>query len=154
MAIEIERKFLVEKSKFERLGTPYSIKQGYLATDQDRVIRIRTKNEQAYITIKTSTNGITRKEFEYEIPYSDAIELFALCKGFPVIKTRWVSEFMGKTWEVDVFEEANEGLIVAEIELGSEDEKFSKPDWLAQEVSTDVRYFNFNLSINPYRNWQ
>lgn len=154
MAIEIERKFLVDQDKFVPEGKPYRIIQGYLSVEPNHVIRVRTKNEKAYITIKGSTNGISRTEFEYEIPFDDAMQLLEMCKDYHVVKTRWVFEHKGKIWETDVFEAENKGLIIAEIELITEDEAFEKPDWIGQEVSTDVRYFNFNLALNPFSLWQ
>lgn len=153
MAKEIERKFLVDLHRFSPCGTPFSMKQGYLSADQKRVIRIRISNNEAFLTIKSSENGITRNEYEYAIPYHDAIELLDLCEYTPVEKTRWEIPFGGMIWEVDVFEKANQGLIVAEIELEAENQLFEKPDWIGEEVSTDERYFNFNLSKTPYSQW-
>lgn len=153
MAKEIERKFLVDMSKFNPCGEKLKMKQGYLASDSKCVVRVRTSDDKAFITVKSDVNGVVRNEFEYSIPFSDALEMFSLCKESLIEKIRWEIPFAEKIWEVDVFEGDNEGLVVAEIELTSEFEHFEKPEWATTEVSTDARYFNFNLSKNPYKNW-
>jgi CYTH domain-containing protein len=154
MGLEIERKFLVDLENFVPEGSPIKIKQGYLISDSQKVVRIRTKGEKAFVTIKSNVNGVVRKEYEYAIPYSDALEMFELCQGYPIFKTRWEYEYKGHVWEIDVFEGANSGLVVAEIELSDENESFEKPRWAGIEVSTDERYFNSNLSKNPFSEWQ
>lgn len=154
MAKEIERKFLVDAVKWNRSGKPIHMEQAYLMAEDDKVIRVRIAGAKAYLTIKGNLEGITRDEFEYEIPVNDARQLMNLSVGATVVKTRYVAEINQKIWEVDVFEGDNSGLIVAEIELENENEPFEKPDWLLDEVSTDIRYYNFNLSKNPYSKWQ
>ena len=153
MAKEIERKFIVDTSLWETGGVEKKIKQAYLTIHPERVIRVRTANEKAFLTIKGKVSGISRSEFEYEIPFDDAMELFELCESKSVEKTRWVQEVNGKIWEIDVFEGDNEGLVVAEIELESEQEEFQKPVWALNEVSTDERYYNFYLSNHPFKTW-
>ncbi|MFA9390056.1 MAG: CYTH domain-containing protein [Prolixibacteraceae bacterium] len=154
MAKEIERKFRVDEDKWNFEGETLKIQQAYLMIDGHKVVRVRISNDKAFLTIKGNLSGITRDEFEYEIPTSDALQMMSLRIGSIVEKTRYVSTFKGKTWEVDVFEGENSGLIVAEIELESENEPFEKPVWLLNEVSDDERYYNFNLSKNPYSKWQ
>lgn len=153
MAKEIERKFLVDANKWEKTGTPVKIKQAYLLTEPNKVIRVRIKGEHAFLTIKGNLKGITRDEFEYEIPVQDALQLMEMRTGAVVSKTRFVEKIDNKTWETDVFEGENQGLIVAEIELDDENETFNPPTWTTLEVSTDVRYYNFYLSKNPFSKW-
>lgn len=153
MAKEIERKFLVDVDKWNKTGVAVKMQQGYLSVQDKKTVRVRIAGNHAYLTIKGNLNGITRDEFEYEIPVRDASQLMTMCIGNTVEKTRYVEEFEGKVWEVDVFEGANIGLVVAEIELESEIEVFVKPHWVLNEVSTDGRYFNFNLSQMPYSKW-
>ena len=146
---EIERKFLVEKAVNEqiKLLKGDEIKQGYLSVDQNSTIRVRLRNQNAFLTIKSKTIGITRDEFEYQIPYQDALELMRLCGNRTLEKTRYSYDFHGKTWEIDVFAGRHEGLILAEIELSSENEHFETPDWIKEEVSDTVEYYNSNLSL-------
>ena len=154
MAKEIERKFLIDAEKWAKQGNPVEMCQGYLAINGDKIIRVRIAGNNAFITIKGNLQGISRDEFEYEIPVDDARQLMNLCEGNPVEKTRYNYLFAGKMWEIDLFHGANNGLIVAEIELNSEDEPFEKPSWIGEEVSTESKYYNFNLSQNPFTNWQ
>lgn len=154
MAKEIERKFLVDTNLWDRSGKQVKMKQAYLTIEGDKVIRVRVANDKAFLTIKGNLSGITRDEFEYQIPVEDALVMLEMKTGSVVAKTRYISEFEGKIWEVDVFEGDNFGLIIAEIELESENEQFEKPQWALDEVSTDVKYYNFNLATNPYSNWQ
>lgn len=153
MPDEIERKFLVSGDAWREgaHATPYT--QGYISRDPERVVRIRRAGKKAYVTIKGLTNGVSRKEYEYAIPIEDAEELFSLCTGPLIQKTRHVIIHAGKKWEVDEFHGDNEGLIVAEIELKSEDEPFDPPAWLGREVSTERKYSNSNLSERPFRSW-
>ena len=153
MAKEIERKFLVKKELFKPSVEGEFIAQGYLSSTPEHTVRIRIKNHRGYLTIKGRNTGISRSEFEYEIPEVDAKELLELCEPSIIVKHRHNINFNGSKWEVDVFEGDNEGLIVAEIELKSEDETFSKPDWIGEEVSFDVRYYNSNLSKCPFKSW-
>lgn len=154
MAKEIERKFLVTGDGWRQAkGVRY--RQGYLHTDQERSVRVRINDDKAYLTIKGTTVGATRLEFEYEIPGQDAQEILdELCERPLIEKNRHKIEHGGLTWEVDEFLGENEGLIIAEIELESEDQAFEKPDWLGQEVTGDPRYFNVNLVENPYSRWR
>jgi len=155
MGVEIERKFLVDHDKWNVLDKPRGmiIRQGYMLKDDDKTIRIRIKDEQSYITIKGKTEGISRSEYEYAIPLKEGNELLIAFCDAVIDKIRYNINFSGKLWEVDVFEGDNHGLIVAEIELNSEEEAFERPDWVAQDVTDDARYFNSNLSVNPYKNW-
>ena len=152
MAEEIERKFLVKDDSWKRFAQGVAYKQGYMSAEH--TIRVRTAGENAYLTIKGPTTGLTRPEFEYEIPHSDALEMMEqLCRKPLVEKTRYIIESGSHKWEIDVFEGDNEGLIIAEIELLYENEPFEKPEWLGEEVSHDIRYRNSSLIDNPYCNW-
>lgn len=155
MAIEIERKFLVDGEKWEQVIKPTGVlyRQGYLSNGDNPTIRVRVAGKKGFITLKGTTSGISRKEFEYEIPVAEAVELLDSFALSEISKTRHRVYYDDKLWEVDEFEGDNAGLIVAEIELQSEEEPFSLPDWITREVSQDVRYFNSNLSVNPYKNW-
>ncbi len=155
MALEIERKYLVDKVKWNGLsksdGVPF--RQGYMLRNVNKVIRIRLTPSHGYLTIKGENKGATRDEFEYEIPLEDARQLLDnFCEG-EVTKLRYFILHEGKMWEVDVFAGRNEGLIVAEIELKDESETFIKPDWITEEVTYDPRYLNSNLSLTPYMDW-
>lgn len=116
-------------------------------------MRVRRQDEKAFLTLKGRNTGISRLEYEYEIPAADADELLQFCQRPLIEKTRYVEKIDGHVWEIDCFFGDNEGLLVAEIELKSEDEPFEKPVWLGQEVSGDVRYYNSNLAENPYSKW-
>ncbi|MBU0554268.1 CYTH domain-containing protein [Myxococcota bacterium] len=153
MAKEIERKFLVVGDAWKSVeGTHY--RQGYLSTVKERTVRVRTINDQGFLTIKGITQGVSRLEFEYEIPHAEATQLLdALCERPLVEKTRRKIKHGAHIWEVDAFHGVNEGLVVAEIELSHEDEAFDKPAWVAEEVSGDPRYFNSNLIARPYTTW-
>lgn len=153
MAIEIERKFLVDTGKLPPLVNGIEILQGYLLAHSPS-IRIRIANDKAFLTIKGKpTNNISRSEFEYEIPLSDGLELLKECKELIISKTRYEIMYENHLWELDIFEEENKGLIVAEIELSSEDEPFALPSWVTVEVSNDMRYTNANLISHPYSKW-
>jgi adenylate cyclase len=156
MGIEIERKFLVDHDKWGKVikpaGTHY--RQGYILNDNHRTIRVRTTDKTGYITFKGASVGISRKEFEYEIPLEDGIELLDGFAQSEVKKIRYCIDFDGKTWEVDEFFGDNEGLITAEIELQHEEEEFKKPDWIAMEVSDQDKYFNSQLSVHPFKDWE
>ena len=130
------------------------MRQGYLLGSPSASVRVRVSGEQAWLNIKSKTIGVTRAEFDYEIPRADADSILdTLCSGTIVEKTRFLVEHGSHVWEIDVFDGENDGLIVAEVELSSEDEAFSKPDWAGQEVSDDPRYYNSVLSERPYRTW-
>lgn len=152
MATEIERKFLVNEGSWRQAkGTKY--RQGYLNSAKERVVRVRTIDNKGYLTIKGITAGASRMEFEYEIPLQDANELLNICEKPLIEKIRYKVEDGDVVWEVDEFAGDNQGLIVAEVELQNEDQRFSKPNWVAEEVTGDPRYFNSNLIKNPYTMW-
>lgn len=155
MAIEIEYKYLVKLDLWNKISPPKSvrIKQGYLATEPGKSIRVRVLDQKGFITIKGATVGAKRLEYEYEIPLEDAEELLANFCTKLVSKTRHYVLYDNHTWEVDVFDGLNSGLIIAEIELQSEDEVYSKPEWIGEDVTHDFRYSNSNLSLNPYSTW-
>jgi CYTH domain-containing protein len=156
MALEIERKYLVDHKKWNELEKPAGkfYRQGYLSTDENKTVRIRVSDAEAYLTIKGKSTGATRSEFEYEIPLTDAEQMLNTLSESELSKTRYKINYQGKLWEVDVFHNANEGLIVAEIELNSEDEKFDLPDWVLQEVTDDPKYYNSNLTLIPFKTWE
>ena len=163
MNIEIERKFLISNPEWKiaagvtDAGVLYQL--GYLSTQDNSTVRVRTAGDLGYLTIKGSTIGISRSEFEYEIPYADAVVLLRdFCKN-KIIKKRYKVPYEGpitqskNIWEVDEFLEENQGLIIAEIELESKHQSFSLPPWIGKEVSFDTRYYNSNLACNPYSAW-
>lgn len=155
MPTEIERKFLVDHEKWNTLPKPNGnvYKQGYILSEEKRTVRIRVTPDAAYITLKGASTGISRSEYEYSIPIAEGDEILENFATSAVAKTRYNIVFAGHLWEVDVFAGANTGLIVAEIELESEDEPFEKPEWVGAEVSHDSRYTNASLSVKPYKNW-
>ena len=154
MGIEIERKFLLAGDAWRGLGQSVLLRQGYLSSARERVVRVRIEGEQAMLTIKGANVGATRGEWEYPIPLADAAELLdGLCEQPLIEKTRHRIEHAGMVWEVDEFLGANAGLVVAEIELASEDQPFDKPDWIGAEVSGDARYYNANLIRHPFSQW-
>jgi len=153
MAVEIERKFLVANQAWrEQISQSTRIAQGYLCTDPERTVRVRTKGEAAFLTVKGKNAGISRAEFEYAIPVEDALEMLQLCPNV-LDKTRHLVDIDGHTFEVDEFHGANAGLIVAELELASEEATYPQPAWLGAEVSGDARYYNSALSENPFSEW-
>lgn len=153
MGIEIERKFLVrDRSVLDRsTGTRY--RQGYLSRDPDRTVRVRQAGGRAFLTVKGRSEGATRAEFEYEIPADDVEPLLAMCEAPLIDKTRYLIDDAPRLWEVDVFHGANEGLVVAELELDAADRPVEVPWWIGEEVTSDARYFNANLVAHPYRSW-
>lgn len=154
MGKEIERKFLVTGDQWRALGEGIVYRQGYLSTVKERTVRIRTINDKAYLTVKGLTQGITRVEYEYEIPVTDANEMLdELCERPLIEKTRYTISTAGHIWEIDEFDGENYGLILAEVELASEDQAVDLPDWIGTEVSDDPRYYNANLIANPYTRW-
>ena len=155
MAHEIERKFLVTGDAWRSLaGKSIRMRQGYLSEGYTRSIRVRTENERAFINIKSSDDGIHRLEYEYEIPLSDAEEILDRVALRPLIeKTRHLVHHAGFEWEIDVFEGDNAGLLVAEVELPSADTPVALPEWVGEEVSDDLRYYNVSLQKHPYRSW-
>lgn len=155
MAMEIEHKYLVVSDTWKpHVQRSTEIVQGYLNGGGQATVRVRIKGENAFLTIKGRSEGISRAEFEYPIPVPDARAMLdGLAEGPVVEKVRHVVDVDGHAWEVDVFAGDNEGLVMAELEVGSEDEQFTVPDWAGLEVSDDPRYYNVNLAKNPFRNW-
>ena len=154
MGVEIERKFLLQGDAWRGLGQAVLLRQGYLSSTRERVVRVRIEGEQAMLTIKGANVGATRGEWEYPIPLADAVELLdGLCEQPLIEKVRHRIEYAGMVWEVDEFLGANAGLVVAEIELHSADQPFEKPDWIGVEVSDDARYYNANLNRHPFSQW-
>lgn len=155
MAIEIEHKYLVDKNLWRQVisNRCVQIRQGYLSTDPNRTVRIRTSGEKGFITIKGKTVGVSRTEFEYEIPLSEANQLINNFCSSIIEKTRHYVNHENKIWEVDVFQGLNSGLIVAEIELEHEEETYTKPNWVALNITNDNNYANSNLTIRPYSTW-
>lgn len=154
MAVEIEKKFLLNYLPKALLGKPESICQGYIVNKKNVVVRLRLSGDKAFITIKGPTINNTRKEYEYPLPIEDAKQMLALfCQENRVEKKRYKIDYKGFVWEIDQFTGKNQGLIIAEIELKSVDQKFEKPDWIGKEVSQDARYYNSNLIDNPYSTW-
>lgn len=155
MATEIERKFLVRDERWRThaaAGTPY--RQGYLSSAKSCSIRVRVAGETGFLNIKSATLGARRTEYEYEIPVQDATELLEqLCTRPLIEKVRYLVQHADHTWEVDVFEGDNAGLVVAEIELDEEQEPFELPPWAGEEVTGDPRYYNVSLVERPYRDW-
>lgn len=149
MAVEIERKFLVQGDSWREAPAVY-YSQGYLSRAKERTVRVRIAGEEAFLTIKGISAGASRAEFEYPIPLWDARELLALCEQPLIEKYRRKILYEGFVWEVDEFLGENQGLVVAEIELPAENTQFEKPEWAGREVTEDSRYFNSNLSLNPY----
>ena len=156
MALEIERKFLVLDDSYKHEAFSKShIQQGYICSERGRTVRIRIRNERAYITIKgpSLNGGLSRYEFEQEIPLDDARKLLTLCDPGIIDKTRWLVKAGNHTFEVDEFAGDNAGLTVAEVELTSEDEAFEKPAFIGQEVTGDRRYYNSQLRRSPFKTW-
>ena len=154
MGVEIERKFLVAGDSWRRGAEGIEFRQGYLPTSGATTVRVRSAGPRAWLTIKGPAEGLRRLEFEYEIPAADAERLLGELCGKPVIeKTRYRLEHAGHTWEIDEFHGANAGLVVAEVELDSEDEEVAKPPWVGREVSGESRYTNAELAKHPYAEW-
>ncbi|MGL4399133.1 MAG: CYTH domain-containing protein [Luteolibacter sp.] len=153
MPAEIERKFLLADAAWQDGNPGVRIAQGYLSQDPDRTVRIRIAGENAWLTIKGRSVGIRRAEFEYPIPLADAKTLLGLCLPSVIDKTRFLVPFGGHDWEIDVFHGENEGLVVAEVELADESVSPEIPPWIGDEVSSDPRYFNSSLAVNPYAKW-
>ena len=154
MGIEIERKFLVKGDAWKKNAKHYSYRQGYLTTQKERVVRVRTVDQKGYLTIKGPAHNLTRTEFEYEIPKTDADHMLDHMCDKPLIeKTRFLVPHSGLTWEIDEFYGDNQGLVVAEIELEQVDQQIEIPEWIDIEVSDDPRYSNSNLIKNPFNSW-
>jgi adenylate cyclase len=155
MPIEIEHKFIVNKDEWSGIKPENSlaIKQAYLSTDPDKTIRLRTLGKSAFITIKGKTANAVRKEFEYEIPLDEAVEMIELFGENVIEKTRHYIHHLDHLWEVDEFFGLNAGLLVAEVELTKEDETYAIPGWAGQDVTEDARYYNSYLIKHPYSTW-
>ena len=154
--IEIERKFLVTSQDFKKEAFKNTkIEQGFLNTHKDRTVRVRLIGNQGFITVKglSSDNGLSRFEWEKEISKEDAKALLKLCEAGRIDKTRYEVEFKEHIFEVDVFHGENEGLIIAEVELKKENESFNKPKWIGEEVTGNIKYYNSQLSKQPYNRW-
>lgn len=154
MGQETERKFLVKDFSFkEEAYRSDEIKQGYLSIMPRKSVRVRTKYNKAFLTIKGETTGFTRAEFEYEIPLDDARKMLGLFCETIIEKERFLVKYDDFTWEVDVFHGENEGLVLAEIELNSEKTTFAIPEWAGREVTGEKKYYNANLVEQPYKKW-
>lgn len=154
MALEIERKYLLKNEDWRsEVNSEIHIKQGYLNSVKERTVRVRIKGDKGYITVKGKNESATRQEFEYEIPIADVESMLLLCEKPVIEKIRREILMDGKTWEIDEFYGENKGLIVAEIELESEEETYDIPAWLGEEVTHDPRYYNSRLISHPYRLW-
>jgi adenylate cyclase len=154
VGVEIERKFLLTGDGWRTLGQPVLLRQGYLSSQRERVVRVRIEDGQAMLTIKGQSIGASRGEWEYPIPLADAAELLDnLCEKPLIEKYRTRVPVGGHVWEIDEFLGANQGLLVAEIELSSEGEAFEIPDWVGAEVTDDARYFNSSLIRSPFTSW-
>lgn len=155
MAIEIERKFLLCSDEWRsQVSKKRLMRQGYLSTNKNASVRVRLVEDKAQINIKSATLGMSRSEYEYEIPVPDAQEMLDnLCEKPLIEKTRHYVIYAGHEWEIDEFTGDNSGLIVAEVELNDVAEKINKPAWVGQEVTEDKRYYNVCLVQNPYKEW-
>jgi adenylate cyclase len=155
MAVEIERKYLINLNQIGTLENGNRIKQGYITTNKDAVVRVRVKNDKGYLTIKGSNIGVSRLEFEYEIPLVEANEMLdKLCQKPIIDKTRYLIDFEKHIWEIDIFYGDNEGLVIAEVELVDVNEEIKLPLWIKEEVSGDIKYYNLNLMKYPYNQWK
>lgn len=155
MAVEIERKFLLNREKWEEVEKPLGefYRQGYLLTDPTKTIRVRQTSDKGFLTIKGISVGASRAEYEYEIPLQEAKELLDQFAVAELSKIRYKISIGNHLWEIDVFLGDNKGLIVAEIELQNEDETFNIPEWIGEEVTGEEKYYNSNLVLKPYQNW-
>lgn len=157
MSEEIERKFLVKDSSYKNMAVSYSrITQGYICSDKGKTVRVRIRNGKGYLTIKgpSADNGLSRYEWEHEIPVGEALELMKLCLPGMIDKTRYLVKFGKHVFEVDEFCGDNEGLVVAELELSSDDERYEIPPFLGEEVTGQVKYYNSSLMKCPFKDWK
>ena len=155
MGIEIERKFLVDHEKWSQVNKPAGThyRQGYILADSGRTVRVRISDKNAFLNLKSKSTNMSRHEYEYEIPLEEGKEILDNLVLNGTEKVRYRIDFSGKVWEVDVFLGDNAGLIIAEIELESEDERFEKPEWVTNEVTDDGRYTNAALAKFPFKQW-
>lgn len=155
MAVEIEKKFLLIDERWKKDSTAEIYYQGYISSGTGKTVRVRIAGEKAFLTIKGKHSGISRMEFEYEIPMDDAKALLAeICEQPIIHKKRYRVKYGGFLWEIDEFYGENQGLVLAEIELEDENQEFPLPEWLGREVSHDGRYYNASLRLNPYSKWK
>lgn len=154
MGKEIERKFLTTDDSFKTLANGTRYRQGYLNSAMERIVRVRTVGSKGFLTVKGIASGVTRVEYEYVIPLEDANAMLdALCEKPLIEKNRYKIQHAGLVWEVDEFFGENQGLVLAEVELASEDQPFERPPWIGAEVTGDPKYFNSNLIRHPYNHW-
>lgn len=154
MAVETERKFLLANDGWRnQVGRSTEIRQGYLNSAPERAVRIRVRGERGTLTIKGLGNGMSRPEFEYDIPLAEAQEMLQMCETPRIEKIRHEVRVGEHLWEIDEFTADNEGLIIAEVELADEQESFVLPGWLGEEVTSDPRYFNVSLIKHPFCTW-
>ena len=154
MAIEIERKFLVDSALWTPSSKGSSILQAYICIENATTVRARILDDEAFLTIKGKTEGVRRPEYEYSVPVAHAREMISMFGSTRCIeKVRYTEEHYGMTWEIDIFKGKNSPLVLAEVELVSEEQDFERPPWLGLEVSEDSRYYNSNLAMNPFMNW-
>jgi CYTH domain-containing protein len=154
MGVEIERKYLVQGTAWKEGAKGVHYRQGYLSSHRERTVRIRTAGDKGYLTIKGVATGAARPEYEYEIPYGEAVEMLQnLCEKPVIEKIRYKISYGGLLWEVDEFGGENQGLVVAEVELSDEGQSVPLPPWAGPEVTSDTRYYNANLFKNPYSKW-
>lgn len=154
MAQEVERKYLVVGQAWKSLAAGVPYRQGYLSTVKERTVRVRTAGNHGTLTIKGLTRDVSRLEFEYDIPAADANHILdELCEHPLIEKLRYTIPIGSLTWEVDEFTGENHGLVIAEVELQTPDQRFDRPPWIGEEVSSDPRFFNANLVKHPYRTW-
>jgi len=153
MGIEIERKYLVTGDGW-KIVQPILLRQGYLNTETSRTVRVRIAGANAFLTIKGTTTNVSRQEFEYLIPLEDAQAMLLLCSDSIVEKQRYTLPVGDVVWEIDEFCGVNKGLVVAEVELESESQAVSLPDWVGEEVSGDARYYNSSLALTPFSSWE
>lgn len=157
MGVEVERKFLVKGDSWRGAGPREVIRQGYLSTDPDRIVRVRRSDERGFLTVKGRASGARRTEVEFEIPHAQADELLPLCRGAVVEKVRHHADHAGHAWVIDEFSGDNAGLVVAELEVGDESEfdraLAAPPSWLGRDVTDDPRLANSSLSERPFTNW-
>jgi len=154
--LEIERKFLLvgDSWRSQVVGQPRRLSQGYLFSDAHKSVRIRLAGDDATLTVKGSRSGISRLEFQYQIPPADAANLLALCSGPLIDKTRHIVHHAGMKWEIDIFHGDNEGLRIAEVELERVDQPIELPEWVGEEVSHDPKFYNSELARHPYQSWK
>lgn len=153
MGIEIERKFLINFDAINHVEDEICIQQGYILNTPEKVVRVRMTDQKSFITIKGKNVGPSRPEFEYEIPEADAMDMLDNMCDSVIVKTRFIFSIFGDVWEIDIFDGDNEGLIVAEVEIPSEDYDLRLPKWVLKDVTDDPKYYNNNLITNPYKNW-